>query len=170
MKNIRYFALSFILGVLLTATVFAQTQPPTKVAVLDTNAFSDEKTGITKIINLFKQLKTEFKPAQDEIVALNTKIKALENEIKLGQTAKASEYEQLVNTRRIKAEDAQVKYNKRLDALLGSIYKDMQSALDTFSRQKGITLILDPSKMQGIIWSLESTDITKEFIAFYNAR
>lgn len=171
--------MSFIFIAFFSIAAFAQTQPSAKTALLNTDAFYDEKTGITKLIKMYEQLDAEFKPIQQELAAMRTKMELLKTELDSRNTkmsaaqitAKVDEYEQLRRTVQNKGEDAQTKYNKRLEVLMEPINKNIHSAMDIFFKQKGVTMALNLVKLQGaILWNLETIDMTKEFIAFYNAR
>src|SRR5947208_2120909 len=68
------------------------------------------------------------------------------------------------------SEDAQTAYQKRLQDMLGPIYDDIGKALDAYAKAHGITLILDVTKIQGIVSAAESLDITKAFIIEFNSK
>jgi Skp family chaperone for outer membrane proteins len=69
-----------------------------------------------------------------------------------------------------KGEDAQAAYQKRLQDVLGPVYDDIGKALDAYAKAKGITLILDVTKIQGIVAASESLDITRAFITEFNSK
>jgi len=69
-----------------------------------------------------------------------------------------------------KTEDAQAAYQQRMTALLAPVYDDIGKALDAFAKAHGITLILDVTKVQGIVSADGSLDITKAFITEFNAK
>jgi Skp family chaperone for outer membrane proteins len=69
-----------------------------------------------------------------------------------------------------KTEDAQSAYQKRLQDMLGPVYDDIGKALDAFAKAHGITLILDVTKIQGIVSADGSLDITKAFITEFNSK
>src|SRR5205807_3851006 len=69
-----------------------------------------------------------------------------------------------------KGEDAQAAFEKRLQEVMGPIYEDIGKALDVYAKAHGITLILDVTKIQGIVSASESLDITKPFIAEFNSK
>ena len=69
-----------------------------------------------------------------------------------------------------KGEDAQAAFNKRLEEVLNPVYEEIGKALDAFAKARGITLILDVTKVQGIVSAADSMDITRAFIAEYNSK
>ncbi|HMJ25025.1 MAG TPA: OmpH family outer membrane protein, partial [Pyrinomonadaceae bacterium] len=69
-----------------------------------------------------------------------------------------------------KGEDAQAAYQKRLQDVLGPIYDEIGKALDAYAKAHGITLILDVTKVQGIVSASESLIITAPFIAEFNSK
>jgi Skp family chaperone for outer membrane proteins len=69
-----------------------------------------------------------------------------------------------------KGEDAQAAYQKRLQDVLGPVYDDIGKALDAYAKAHGITLILDVTKIQGIVSAADSLDITKPFITEFNSK
>ncbi len=69
-----------------------------------------------------------------------------------------------------KGEDAQAAYQKKLQEVLGPIYDDIGKALDAYAKSHGITLILDVTKIQGIVSASESLDITRPFITEFNSK
>jgi hypothetical protein len=74
---------------------------------------------------------------------------------------------------KFKAEDAKARYQTREQALLGPVTQDIYKALQEFSKQKGYSLIFDVAKdSTGMLAALgdEKVLVTKDFIAFYNAK
>src|SRR5207237_8792396 len=69
-----------------------------------------------------------------------------------------------------KGEDAQAAYQKRLQEKLGPVYDEIGKALDAYAKAHGITLILDVTKIQGIVSASESLDITRAFINEFNSK
>jgi outer membrane protein len=69
-----------------------------------------------------------------------------------------------------KGEDAQAAYQKRLQDMLGPVYEEIGKALDAFAKARGITLILDVTKIQGILSASDSLDITRSFITEFNSK
>lgn len=190
MKTFRLITLSFIFTAFFAVPAFAQTQPATKVALVNTNAFYAEKIGITKIENAYKQLNAEFKTTFDDIKNGLNRLQALQNELKKLQDqasdpnnkvpikpeqvqTKVDEFERLQTEVKRKQEDAKKRYEKREAIVIGPIIQDVGAAIGTFAKQKGFTLVMDTGKLvetRILLFSQEATDITKEFITYYNAR
>jgi Skp family chaperone for outer membrane proteins len=188
MKSIRSIAAVLFFAVLFSISAFAQTGATTaggaKVAVVDTSAFADDKAGITKFNTALKSLDTEFQPRRTELQNMtnqfNTLVKDLDTLSKSTAPvapptiqAKRDQAENLQKDIKRKQEDAQAAFTKRQEQVLGPIYNDIGKAISDYAKQKGYTMIFDLSKDQNqmlIYADLASTDITVDFIKFYNAR
>jgi len=153
--------------------------PDGKVAIIDTEAFGDQKTGIARLVAAFNTVDREFKPRRDEIQALKTRYDAL---VKQAQDTKgvadprslanlAEQAETLKNDIERKQQDGQRALDKRVKELTDPIYQDISTALQSFARQRGITIVFDVSKMGGVMMIVDgAVDITPAFIADYNQR
>ena len=187
MKTIRLLATGLFCAAAFLAPVFAQTskQPSAsgKIAVINSQAFGDEKAGITKIVTATKTLNREFAPAQTELNTMHTKLQEIANEIQAlsrkvvidpnAMQIKTDEGEKLQRILTRKQDDAKALYEKRQQELLGPVMQDISKALIDFAKQKGYTIIFDLAKDEaGLLIAIgdEKADVTKEFIAFYNAR
>ena len=205
MKAIRitFFAAAFAATAALTAS--AQTQPaarpaapatqqprPTapapggvvtvaegKFAIIDTEAFGDQKEGIQRLVAAFQTVEREFKPRRDEITALKTRYDALVKEINDTQKvaapdalrAKADQAEALKVEIERKQQDGQKALDKRVQDLTGPVYQDIGNALQAYAKARGLSVVFDVSKMQGVVMVVDGgIDITSAFIADYNAR
>lgn len=160
----------------------ANTQvPDAKIAFIDTGAFSDDKGGITRFVNAMKSLEREFKPRQDELTTMQTKINAIADDIKKTQNvadpkaiqAKQDEGERLVRELDFKKKDAEAAFQKRYQEVVGPISDDITKSIDGFRAARGYTMILDINRLaqMGAILSInDSVDVTKAFIAEYNSK
>lgn len=190
MKTFRLIAVSFIFATVFAVAAFAQSQTPTKIALVDTESFYDQKDGITKIINAYKSLDTEFKTTTTELENGAKRLQTLQTEIQRLQTqandptnkvpidqnaarAKVDEFEKLQRDLKFKQEEFKNALAKREAAVIGPIVQDIGKVLTDFSKQKGYTVVLDVGKLfqaQIILYWQEGADITKEFVQFYNTR
>ena len=162
----------------------AQTAPAqTRIGVINSSEFANEKTGIARYVSTVKSLNAEFAPAQTELQSMNTRLQTISKDIGAARkaakpqpaviNAKIEEGEKLTRDIKFKAEDAKARYQTREQALLGPVTQDIYKTLQEFSKQKGYSLIFDVAKdSTGLLAALgdEKVVVTKEFIAFYNAK
>jgi outer membrane protein len=152
--------------------------PETKIALVNTDEFADEKTGITRLVSAMKRVEGEFQPRRTELQTLQQQIeKATADLTKAAplQDAKVTQQqsdkiEGMKTEFKRKGEDAQAAYQKKLQDVLGPVYDDIGKALDAYAKAHGITLILDVTKIQGILSASESLDITRPFITEFNSK
>lgn len=163
-----------------TPTTAPQTgpMPETKIALVDTEEFLSEKTGIVRLVNAAKKVEGEFQPLRTELQGLNTQIERLTADLQKAQPVQdpkvsaqtQDKIDQLKKELQRKGEDAQTNYQKRLQVMLGPVYDEIGKALDVYAKAHGITLILDVTKIQGIVSADGSLDITKPFISEFNTK
>ncbi len=152
--------------------------PETKIALVNTDEFADEKTGILRLVSAMKRVDGEFQPRRTELQTLNTTIEKATADLNKAAplqdpkvTAQQNDkIEQMKTELKRKGEDAQKAYQTRLQDILGPVYDDIGKALDAYAKAHGITLILDVTKIQGIVSASESLDITKPFITEFNSK
>lgn len=152
--------------------------PDSKVALIDSSAFADEKQGIAKFVSALKRVNAEFQPRQTELQNLQQQIEKAKSDLQKAapvQDAKVTQQQQdriavMETDFKRKGEDAQAAFNKRLEEVLGPIYEDIGKALDGFAKARGITLILDVTKVQGIVSAADAMDITRAFITEFNSK
>ena len=184
MKKFGFIAAAFVFVFALGITAFVQT-PPTKIGWIDTGAFGDEKAGITKYVNAYKSLANEAKPRETELVGIQTKIRTIAEDLQKMQSnpavpvdqkaalAKKDEGEKLARELEFKKKEYDAFVQKRGGEILGPLNADIGKAIADYGKQKGYVAIFDIEKLAqaGAILHLEPTaDVTKDFIAFYNAR
>src|ERR1041385_3285508 len=155
--------------------------PVGKIAVIFSEAFQDPKQGIAKFTVIQNQLNAEFKKPQDDLDAAAKQVQALQDEITRLQSsaapvdpksvqAKMNQLDQLKKDSQRKLEDTQALYQKRRTDLLTPLQGDVGKALDAFAKAHSITMVIDGSQVLGVIYAADGLDITKIFIADYNAR
>src|ERR1051325_4405559 len=196
MKTIRAIAAIAFFAAISAASIAAQPKPTTtpppaavsgsttgnvpeaKVALVDTDQFLDEKAGIVRLVSAAKKVEAEFQPRRTSLKTLNDQIDKMTADLQKAspvQDPKVSAQQQDAidqKKREItrKTEDAQSAYQARMQALLGPVYDEIGKALDAFAKAHGITLILDVTKVQGIVSADGSLDITKQFITEFNSK
>ncbi len=148
---------------------------PANIAVIDSRAFSDDKTGIARVMNAMRALETKFEPVRNELRGMREKLNAMRADI----DKKRSIQEQRITAQQIeaadqleiqikrKAEDAQTSFQRESLAALDPLQKDIFQALNAYSQAKGISLLIDISRVP-VIYAAASMDVTKDFIADYN--
>lgn len=161
-----------------TAPTQTANLPDTKIALVDTDEFLNEKTGITRLVSAAKAVEGEFQPRRTELQGIQAQIDKMTADLQKAapvQDPKVSAQQQDAIDQKKKelqrkGEDAQAAYQKRLQEKLGPVYDDIGKALDAYAKAHGITLILDVTKIQGIVSASESLDITKPFISEFNSK
>ncbi len=152
--------------------------PETKIALVNTDEFADEKTGISRLVSAMKRVDGEFQPRRTELQTLQQTIEKATADLTKAQPLQdakvsqqqADKIEGMKTEFKRKGEDAQAAYQKKLQDVLGPIYDDIGKALDAYAKAHGITLILDVTKIQGIVSASESLDITRPFITEFNSK
>jgi Skp family chaperone for outer membrane proteins len=155
--------------------------PDTKIAFVNTEAFSDEKQGIKRYVAAVKALEREFQPKQQEITTLQTQIKGIADELNKLQGApvvdpntlrtKQDQGEKLQRDLKYKQEQAQADYQRRYQEVVSPISEDIGKSLDGFAKARGITMILDVSKLApAILTANDGMDVTLAFINEYNSK
>jgi Skp family chaperone for outer membrane proteins len=143
--------------------------------VIDSRAFSDEKAGIARVMSAMKALEAKFQPLRTELRGMSDRLTTMradidkkraiqEQRITAQQIEEANKLELTIKR---KAEDAQVSYGKESQAALEPLQRDIAQALNAYSQAKGISLLIDISRVP-VIYAAASLDITRDFIADYN--
>lgn len=165
------------------ASAPAQVQlPMSKMAVIYTDLFLDQKTGITKFNSVLAKLNGEFQKTKDELTQMQTRATSLETEInKLREApegapvdqrslqAKIDQLDQLKKDIQRKGEDAQANYNRRRQELFGPLQEEIGKALEAFAKARGINVIIDAAQVP-LLYAADSIDITRAFIADFNSK
>lgn len=153
--------------------------PEAKIAFVNTEAFG-EKDGLNRFIIVLQSLERELKPKQDEVVALQNKLRQIGTDIEnLRKTpaseasiqAKQDEGEKVQRELEYKQKDYEAWSQKRYRDIVGPVSMDIGKQLDAFRKENGITMILDVTKLlPAILSAKDEMDITRPFIAYYNAK
>jgi Skp family chaperone for outer membrane proteins len=163
----------------------AQSAPP-KIGLIDSGMFASEKDGITRYVNAVKQLDIEMKPFRTELETMGNKLQTLAEQIATLQKTppsvpmpakdiqdKQDEGQRVQRELEFKKKEYDARVEKRANELLGPIQADISKAIQEYSNKNGFTLVFDLDKMaqSGALLAIDvKSEITKEFIAFYNAR
>ncbi len=153
--------------------------PVSKMAVIYSEQFQDQKTGIARFTVTLNKLNAEFQKVQNDLTQTQQRLTALQDEItKLQQAggatpaqiqAKIDTMDQQKKDYTRKGEDAKAQYQKRYQDLFLPLQDDVSKALDAYAKAHGITLIIDGSQVP-ILYAAESMDVTKAFITEYNLK
>ncbi len=151
--------------------------PDSKIALIYSDAFLDQKTGIARFNALMTTLNREFQPRQTEITQLQQRITQLQEDIEKTRAVadpktiqqKMDQLDQLKKDYQRKGEDAQAAYNKRRGEIFQPLQDDIGKALEVYAKAHGITVIIDAS--QGpLVYAADSLDITRPFINEFNSK
>lgn len=184
MNKLTFLFLALFCSLAFSSFASAQAAGGGRVAVINTEEFSNPKTGITKYITAAKSVDTEFAPAIKELDTQATRIQSLEKEITAlrqsvaaadQQTAqrKADDYEKLRRDFTFKQEDVKARYGRRYKEATTQLSQSISIAMTEFARKNGYAIILDLARdKEGVIVDVpdEKADITVSFIAFYNSK
>ncbi|MCM3902395.1 MAG: OmpH family outer membrane protein [Pyrinomonadaceae bacterium] len=150
-----------------------------KIAIIDTEAFADPKSGITRLVSAFEVVNREFKPRSDELQRLRAQYEQLGKDLQAttqvedqrARNAKLEQAEALKKDIERKTQDAQSAYQKKLREVTEPVYRDISPALQAFARQRGVNVIFDVSKLSEAMFVVnETVDLTRAFITDYNQR
>jgi outer membrane protein len=202
---IRNYLLSLLIVVALAVSVSAQQQRPagapaaqptptpaappatvalpmSKMAVINSDYFLDQKTGIAQFNAAVARLNGEFQKVKDEITQMQARATALESEINKLQNApegtpidqkslqaKIDQLEQLKKDIQRRGEDAQASYNRRRTEIFNPLQDEIGKALEAFAKARGINVIIDAAQVP-LLFADEKIDITRAFIADFNTK
>lgn len=148
---------------------------PANIGIIDSSAFSNDKTGITRVQNAMRALEGKFQPLRTEIRSMGERLNTMRSDIQkkraiqdAATTARqVEEADRLELQIKRKAEDARASYEKESMAALEPLQRDIATALNAYAQAKGLTLVLDVTRVP-ILYAATSHDITSDFIADYN--
>ena len=154
--------------------------PEAKIALIYSADFQDPKTGLQKFNGLVATLTREVDPRQKELTGLQTQIQTLEEDIRKTQAAaqvvdprsiqtKIDQLEAKKKEFQRKGEDAEAAYKRRQEEIFGPLQLEINKALEAYAKQRGITVIIDGSRVP-VLYASDSIDITKAFITEFNSK
>src|SRR3989442_4075355 len=155
--------------------------PQSRIALIDTTMFGDEKNGIYRYVDAGRAVQNEFKARTDEIQTLQNRLNALVNEI--NALMKVTPVDQkTVQDKQQQGESLQTEFNtkkakldedigKRYEQVVAPISAQIGTAMDQFATQRGITMTLDLSKLlPAILTAVPALDLTQAFINDFNSK
>ncbi|MDQ5845003.1 MAG: OmpH family outer membrane protein [Acidobacteriota bacterium] len=154
--------------------------PEGRIALIYSQAFSNEKTGIARFTALFNTLNREFLPRQTELQGIQKRIETLTNEVNQAQAAasvvdpksiqlKIDQLETLKTELKRKGEDAQAAYNRRKEELFSPLQEEIGRALEAYAKARNINVIIDGSTIP-LVYAADTLDITRAFINEFNSK
>ncbi|SRR5216683_2958758 len=155
--------------------------PESRIALIDTTMFGDEKNGIFRYVDAAKSVQVEFKPRTDELQNLQNRLNTLANEIQTLSKAPVPD-QKTIQAKQQQGEGLQLEWNtkkdrldedlrKRYQQVVAPISKQIGLAIDQFVRQRGVTMTLDLSKLlPAILTAVPAIDLTQAFIADFNSK
>lgn len=173
-----------VVAALFAVSAFAQAPAATKIGWIDTGAFADPKEGVTKYNNALTALDNEMKPKVTELQGMQTRLQTIAKDIEALQKpgvpvdqkaiiAKQEEGQKLQRDFEYKKKEYDAAVESRSAQVLGPVSADISKAIQDFAKQKGYAVVLDIAALANAnaILALDpASNITKEFITFYNAR
>jgi Skp family chaperone for outer membrane proteins len=162
-----------VVSLFLYVSSFAQN----KIAIVNTDAFYNEKTGIKKLANAFGQIGIIDFDEMFQVGNLNSKIEALEKYIDTlpcddeTLTSKSKRLKELKDELKITEEKLRQRYKTYDSENIEPIRVKIREKLKEFSKEKGYGIILDKPKLEEstfFIYEDEYIDLTNEFIKFCN--
>jgi Skp family chaperone for outer membrane proteins len=155
--------------------------PQSRIALIDTTMFVDEKKGIFRYIDAVKSIQPQFAGANQELVNLQSRINTLIEDIrKLRATpqpdprviqAKQEEGTRLQQDWNMKKQRFDEDYSKKYQEVMGPLSEQIGRAMDQFARERGITMTLDLSKLlPAMLTALPAVDVTDAFMADFNRK
>ena len=187
MFSIRNTVFALTIAAAFTLSIAAQAQTPApKIVIINSAAFFNEKTGIAKIVAASKALTNDVAARRNDVQQLIARAEAVNKEVETFRLnanngvpidqrtfqAKVDELERLKREGKYKEDDFNAFAQKRQDDIVGPVYAEVLKALSEYIKTKDYGILFDASKDQNgfLIYASDKYDITREFIAYYNAR
>jgi Skp family chaperone for outer membrane proteins len=157
------------------------TVPDSRIALIDTTMFGDEKNGIYRYVDAARSVQAEFKTRADELQSLQGRLSALVTEIQTLSKAPVVD-QRTIQAKQQQGETLQAEWKtkkdrldeditKRAEQVIAPISSQIGAAMDQFARQRGVTMTLDISKLlPAILTAVPAVDLTQAFIADFNSK
>jgi len=155
--------------------------PDSRIALIDTSMFGDEKNGIWRYIDAAKSVQAEFKPRTDELQSIQTRLNTLATEIQTLMKApvpdqktiqaKQQQGTSLQEEGKTKKDRLDEDVTKRYEQVIAPVSSQIGAFMDQFARQRGVTMTLDVSKLlPAILTAVPAVDLTQAFINEFNSK
>lgn len=155
--------------------------PDSRIALIDTSMFADEKNGIWRYVDAAKSVQAEFKPRTDDLQSIQNRLNALATEIQTLMKAPVPDQKTIQAKRQQGAsleEEGKTKkdrldedVSKRYEQVIAPVSSQIGAFMDQFARQRGVTMTLDASKLlPAILTALPAVDLTQAFINEFNSK
>jgi len=183
-----FLSIAFLFAFATSATLtHAQAVAATsKIVIIDTTVFFNEKAGITRIVAASKTLSADLASRRSEVQTMVTRIESLNKELDSFRAnagkgipvdernfqTKVDEVERLKREAKYKGDDFNAHAQKRQTEIVGPVYAEVVRSLAEYVKTKDYGLLFDVSKDQNgiLLYASEKHDITKEFVTYYNTR
>jgi len=155
--------------------------PNSRIALIDTSVFGDEKNGIYRYVDAAKSVEAEFKTRSDEVQNLQNRLNGLANEIQTLSKAPVVD-QKTIQAKQQQGQTLQAEWktkkdrldedaSKRAEQVIAPISSQIGAAMDQFARQRGVTMTLDSSKiLPAILTAVPAVDLTQAFINEFNSK
>lgn len=155
--------------------------PDSRIALIDTSMFADEKNGIWRYVDAAKSVQAEFKARTDELQSIQNRLNTLATEIQTltkapvpdQKTIQAKQQQgtALADEGKTKKDRLDEDVSKRYEQVIAPISSQIGAAMDQFARQRGVTMTLDASKLlPAILTAVPAVDLTQAFISEFNSK
>lgn len=155
--------------------------PDSRIALIDTSMFGDEKNGIWRYVDAAKSVQAEFKSRTDDLQNIQNRLNALAAEIQTlmkapvpdqkAIQAKQQQGSALQDEGKTKKDRLDEDLNKRYEQVIAPVSSQIGAYMDQFARQRGITMTLDASKLlPAILTAVPAVDLTQAFINEFNSK
>jgi outer membrane protein len=178
---------ALVLGV--SATAFAQAQPPTPVVVAPSGS---APAPPIKVATIFGQnaigstqegqkasaaLTAKFAPKRDEFNRKQTELQSLRDQLKKGQATMSAEALSTLNARidaknrevQRLGQDSQSALEEEEGAMMQQLGEKLMVVVQDYASRNGYAVVIDVSAPNGpVIWASPSIDITNDIVKLYD--
>lgn len=160
--------------------VFAQSTEETnkesdRIFVVHSSAFRDSANCIKELPTAYERIDNEVRPLKNELDDLSAKIRELNKNIPVLPCERWRFQNEIYDLQKMqrdydkKTDRIKSIYEKREAELANPVIKKISVALAKFKEQKGYSIILYISGNKSDFLTNDDSDVTAEFIQFYNS-